>query len=124
MQRNLNETLIRKQLAKYLSGAMTLQAFQKWFVPAAWSVDKRSPAAARQLVGTIKVRLAEYSNGHWGKEDLERQLRLLLGSYTVEKYTGASAPSKTFTARIGSSSPSAQRQEWVQTGTRSSLVSV
>lgn len=74
---------IRSQLAKYLAGQSSLSAFQEWFVPRAWNIEKRADPAAVELVHEIDLRLAEFSNGDWTEEELRSKLRPLAMHYTV-----------------------------------------
>ena len=94
MQHNLSERMIRNKLAKYLSGTMSLRAFNQWFVPATWEVDIGSSSRLRELVGAIKLRLAEFSNGHWTKASLNRQLSLILGYNPAKPNQKKTAPAK------------------------------
>lgn len=73
---------IREKLAKYLAGEISLSTFQEWFVPRAWNIEKRDPAAV-ELAHEIDLRLAEFSNGDWTEEELKSKLRPLATNYTV-----------------------------------------
>lgn len=74
---------IREKLAKYLAEEISLSAFQEWFVPRAWNIDKRGEPGAVELVHEIELRLAEFSNGDWTEDELRTQLRPLATHYTV-----------------------------------------
>lgn len=74
MQHNLTEAQIRKRLIAYLTGKTSLQAFQEWFVPATWHIETGAPARLQELVYGVKLRLAEYTSGHWSKADLRIKL--------------------------------------------------
>jgi hypothetical protein len=53
----VSEHVIRESLVRYLSGRMTLEEFQIWFIPRAWEIlETGSPAAA--LAGEIELLLA------------------------------------------------------------------
>ncbi len=68
----LYQQIINK-LCKYIDGDITLQSFGKWFVPAVWDIDPKD-VALNKLVYSIKLLFAEYSNGHWTKEQLRERL--------------------------------------------------
>src|SRR5260370_36704832 len=74
MRHNLNEKLVRTKLVKYLTGTKSLRAFRRWFVPATWDIGEGAPVGMRKLVYEIKLRLAEYSNGHWSESELRAKL--------------------------------------------------
>ncbi len=106
MPHNLSERLVRNKLAKYLSGEISLQGFNRWFVPATWDVDDASSKSLRDLIGKIKLRLAEYSSGHWEKDELDRELTVILGFYAPNQQDDPSgSSSKTITVSNRSPSP-------------------
>jgi hypothetical protein len=61
---------LRIQLARYLTGEISLPEFRRWFLPTIWDLAEDdqllSPLARR-----VELRLAEYSNGHWTEDDLK-----------------------------------------------------
>ena len=63
---------IREQVARYLAGEISLSAFQDWFIPQAWNIDKRADRFIAELVHGIELKLAEYSSGHWAEDELKR----------------------------------------------------
>jgi hypothetical protein len=72
------ETAIIDKLCKYIDSTITIKQFYDWFVPTTWTIPKEEERASK-LVYTIKLRFAEYSNGHWTKEQLrERLIDLIL----------------------------------------------
>ncbi len=83
MKQELTEDQIRKQLSRYIAGKISLQAFRDWLVPATWDVDKWPAASLRNLVYEIKLRLAEYTSGHWSEMDLREKLSPLIVAHTV-----------------------------------------
>jgi hypothetical protein len=87
MPRGLAEKPISKKLADYLSRKISLRSFHKWLVPAVWDIDDWATAKLRDLVSSMKLRLAEYSNEHWSEAELREQLRPILSSI-VEFETG------------------------------------
>jgi hypothetical protein len=52
---------------------ITLQQFGEWFVPNVWNIDPKD-VMLNNLVYSVKLRFAEYSNGHWTKEELRERL--------------------------------------------------
>ena len=66
---------IRKRLASYVGGEISLRDFQEWFVPVAWGTDARGNSAATSLVSRIELLLAEFSNGDWTEQELKHKLR-------------------------------------------------
>jgi hypothetical protein len=65
---------IRAALAQYLAGEIPLAAFDKWFTPATWNVERRTDPQAQALADEIDLRLAEYTNGHWTEAELRTKL--------------------------------------------------
>jgi len=74
------ETRIRKKLASYLARKTSLRAFNRWLVSAAWDIDQSAGRLA-PFVGELKLRLDEYSNGHWTEPELREKLALTLNNY-------------------------------------------
>ena len=73
------ENEIRRNLKAYLAGRLSLKAFQEWFVPATWDIEKQAMPNVRRLVYAIELRLAEYTNGHWSPAELKDYLQPLAG---------------------------------------------
>ncbi len=69
---------VRMNLWNYLHGKSSLNEFKDWFIPATWDVEKTEKASVIDLVNQIKLRLAEYSNGHWEEPELKAQLVSML----------------------------------------------
>ncbi len=57
------ERAIRDRLHRYVSGQITLQAFDLWFVQATASVDHEGSQAEIDFAYEIFLRLAEYDHG-------------------------------------------------------------
>lgn len=77
VNQRLEQEIISK-LCKYIDGTITLKQFWDWFVPTTWNIDSKD-FALNKLVCSIKLRFAEYGNGHWAKEELrERLIDLIL----------------------------------------------
>jgi hypothetical protein len=117
MQGNLDELLVRKKLAGYLSSQTSLKAFRRWFVPATWDVEEWAPKNLQELVHAIKLRLAEYSSGHWTESDLRRLLSVIVGTYYVgarsQEQRGSST--KSITVKVGHRSSAIRLVSPVQT---------
>ena len=60
----------------YVSGWLSREQFEDWFVPATWSVPL--DAETMQLVNRIKLRLAEFLNGDWTEPELRTELAKLM----------------------------------------------
>jgi hypothetical protein len=84
MPHSLDETLIRRRLARFLSGKSSLRSFYRWFTSATWEIEKQAPLHVQKLVFAIKLRLAEYSSGQWSKQELRKKLEPFVTSITVQ----------------------------------------
>lgn len=71
------EKEIREKLSDYLSGTLSIQAFQEWFIPATWNIEKHASENLRKLVYGVELRLAEYTNGHLSPNELKVYLKSL-----------------------------------------------
>lgn len=67
------EQEIRDAVMNYISGAMPLRHFKKWFASATWNVGADNDL--RRLVSEIELLLAEFSNGDWTENELKRNLQ-------------------------------------------------
>lgn len=67
-------TEIRHRLADYLSGVISLHAFQDWLVGATWNVESSDDSAATELTYSIKLVLAEYAAGDISDAELHAEL--------------------------------------------------
>lgn len=85
MSKRLNEEFVRKKLAAYLSGRISLRKFNDWFAPVTWNIEAWAPVGLKKLVHEITLRLAEYSYGHWSKADLNDKLLPLATSVEIDK---------------------------------------
>ncbi len=101
MSKNLTESVFRRKLAAYLAGGMSLRAFNDWFVPSSWKILPTASDELREFIYEIKLRLAEYSSGHWTKSQLREKLfplalsRLLVVDSGVDRIRTQSLPPKT-----------------------------
>lgn len=69
-------TAIRRHLARYLTGTLTLNEFQDWLVNATWNVheDEAASPQAVQLADDITLVLAELSSGFMTFDELRADL--------------------------------------------------
>jgi hypothetical protein len=73
------DTQIRSQIAKYIEGAITLDTFQKWFIPIAWEIEQPEVSIDTvDLVNKIELVLAEYTSEHVTEDELRDELRLFV----------------------------------------------
>jgi hypothetical protein len=75
---------IRDRLARYLNREISLDEFEEWFVPVAWSIEQARNPRAIELAGELELRLAEFSNGHWTEAELRSKLEPLVSIYETE----------------------------------------
>jgi len=68
---------IHGKLAGYLSGNITLEDFEDWFVPSSWNSREADDLEAWTLLSSIELRLSEYSSGHLTEEELRKELESL-----------------------------------------------
>jgi hypothetical protein len=69
---------ILDHIVDYVTGETNLREFKRWFVPVRWKIaSQRTPVSVP--VGTIDLRLMEFSDGHWTEDQLKRQITLLIG---------------------------------------------
>lgn len=103
---------IRDRLARYVTGEMDLSAFHDWLMQATWGLPQDADASLRELVYKLKLRLAEYTNGHWTEDELMTLLRPFVErySYSVGVHT-LTASSSSFATQTQASRPT----WWVRT---------
>ena len=88
MRRDLDEDLVRRKLAAYVAVSVSLPAFHTWLVLATADLEEWAPDELKALVNRIKLRLAEYSNGHWTKAELKDQLAPLVNIWSTSFLPG------------------------------------
>lgn len=76
------EVTIRQKLIEYVTSQLSLQEFQRWFVPATWDVHLSREQGAMDLTYRIDLRLAEYTSGHLPESQLRSELGKLLSHAT------------------------------------------
>jgi hypothetical protein len=86
---------IRRQLRRYLSGAMTLRQFTKWLAARLVVVEKQATAA--NLAHEIYIRISEYTNGDWTEDELKRLLAPLVTTYVIS-WPATGVPTQTGTS--------------------------
>ncbi|HXU89009.1 MAG TPA: hypothetical protein VFQ62_09160 [Methylomirabilota bacterium] len=69
----VSEHDIREEVARYVSGQVSLDDFQVWFVPRAWEILETGVPASGSAA-EIELLLAEYSGGDLSEEDLRDAL--------------------------------------------------
>lgn len=74
---------IRDRLAQYLRGELTLRSFQEWFIRETWDIQNSEPQYILDLAYSIKLKLAEYTNGHLTEDDLRKALRQYVEHFTM-----------------------------------------
>jgi hypothetical protein len=77
MQRNLERDL-RRRIAEFVADRISLQKFNRWFVPATWDMED-APKAFLDLVNSVKGRLCEYDAKYWSKDALRQELASIVG---------------------------------------------
>jgi hypothetical protein len=92
MPRNLNEWEVRRKLAMFVTGRLSLAALSKWLIPATWDMDSWAPVQMQELVNETKLRIAEHSNGHWSLTELREKLRPLVASIRTAFRTSNTLP--------------------------------
>jgi hypothetical protein len=75
---------IRSQIAGYIEGAISLDSFQKWFIPIAWEIEQAGVSSDEvELVNNIELLLAEYTSEHLTEDELRDELRPLAPQQTA-----------------------------------------
>ena len=83
MQRNAevavgpHEMTMRRHLADYLDGRISLAEFTGWIVGAVWEVERYGEPEAATLGYAIELALAEKSSGLLNLQELDAELRIL-----------------------------------------------
>ena len=63
---------VRENLIDCLEGEISIREFYHWFVPFTWEID------GSDFINMISLRFAEYTSGHWTKEDLRERFKEIL----------------------------------------------
>jgi hypothetical protein len=64
----VDEHQIRRYLADWLAGRISLSQFEDWFVPATWNIQGSENLV--NFVDEIELNLSEYSGGYLSKQQL------------------------------------------------------
>jgi hypothetical protein len=72
---------ILAMLGNYVSGWISREQFEDWFIPATW--DAQLDPDTRKLVNRIKLRLAEFLNEDWTEPELKQELSRLVPTVRV-----------------------------------------
>ena len=72
---------ISDELVRLLDGEHDLRQFNEWLARNTWTIHRESPDV-QELVGTISIALAEYSDGQLDLLTLRQQLAGLVGTRT------------------------------------------
>ncbi len=74
----VSSSQIREQVDKYLSGEISLEGFEDWFVQETWNVHRFGSHAAEVLTFAIEEALSEFSSDHISEQRLKEELASLL----------------------------------------------
>lgn len=80
----VSSSQIKEQLAQFLDGKNTLDAFEDWFVQNTWNIHLSGSAAAEALTFAIEESLSEHSSGHISEKELRQELSELIHRDTKE----------------------------------------
>jgi hypothetical protein len=69
---------IRQYLARMLSGHISLDEFEDWFLPYSWNIHKHGDRDAQELAYAIEHRLSEWSDDLLTEEQLRDELASML----------------------------------------------
>ncbi len=72
-----HEMTMRRHLADYLDGRLSLAEFTGWIVGAVWEVERYGEPDAATLGYAIELALAEKSSGLLNQNELDAELREL-----------------------------------------------
>jgi hypothetical protein len=65
---------IREQVVQYLQNQITLTDLNDWLTQRSWNMHLDSPLDAQHFAAAVELRLAEYSEGHLSREQLQDAL--------------------------------------------------
>jgi hypothetical protein len=75
-----HEMTMRRHLADYLDGQLTLAEFTEWIVGAVWDIERYGEPDAARLGYAIELALAEKTSGLLNQSELDSELRTLARS--------------------------------------------
>jgi hypothetical protein len=76
----VSSSQIRKQLAKFLDGQISLDMFEDWFVQNTWNIHLSGSVSAESLTFAVEESLSEYSSGHIDDKILRGELSQILSA--------------------------------------------
>lgn len=82
MTQTLAEQMVMN-VRRYLDGGVTLDEFQRWFMPASWNIHRVEDTELRAFVGEIGLWLAEYEGRHRTEDDLRTLLATRISAPTA-----------------------------------------
>jgi len=74
---------MRKQVARYLAGEISIAEFQTHLAPLTWNVERRADPEVAAIAHELDLRLAEFSHGDWTEPELQAHLSPFVTSYSV-----------------------------------------
>ena len=90
---------IRAKIVEWLSGMLSLEAFEDWLTQNTWNVHQWGNKEVIALVHEIELRLSEHSSGHLPEEQMAREFRRF-----VQYYQAPLQPTPKVSTSYGSSS--------------------
>lgn len=73
----LSELQLREQLAKFMSGEVSRDDFEDWFVRESWNIHKSPDLGAQRLVNAMELLFAENNSEHLSDDALLKELKTL-----------------------------------------------
>jgi hypothetical protein len=70
----VSSSQIKQQLAKFLDGQISFEAFEDWFAQNTWNVHLSGSAAAEELTFAVEESLSEFSSRHINENELRDEL--------------------------------------------------
>jgi hypothetical protein len=77
------EAEVRRRASDYVAGRSTLADFDLWLAAVSWNLDETADPELRELIGTIELRIAEFTSGVWNERELRDRIQLPLNAPTV-----------------------------------------
>lgn len=74
----VSSSQIKQQLARFLDGRISFEAFEDWFAQNTWNVHLSGSVAAEELTFAVEESLSEYSSKHIGEKELRDELGNLI----------------------------------------------
>ena len=73
MAENL-ETVIRKELVRYLARRISIRCFQERFAALSWNIEGTGEAGAIELAHEVEGLLAEATSAEWTEDELREEM--------------------------------------------------